>query len=819
MSNIKMAINILEPFEKHNIKNIIELHPWMKDKKFLLLNNKEDIINFVNKVIEKKICAIDLETDSLNTRINSKGKCIANIIGVSLSCDINEGAYICIAHEEAEEYNVNIDFVMEQLKRIVDNCIVVFHNFKYDGEILRYYNIIIEDESKYEDTYLMTAVENSSRKEKGLKYLSKTLLKRPQLEFEEMSGEESDFSMVPPQKAVYYAAADAMNTLALYYYLEKSLNEQDPTKKEGPWFIYKVEKRCLFVTMEMERNLVKIDKKYIIEQNKEIDNKMKEIEDKIHKIAGQKFDINSTQQLGKILFEELNIPYPSEVEKTKTGSYQTNGEILEKIRDKNSIVEFILAYRSYAKVKSTYLENWLKNADENDEVKFQLNQVQTDTGRYSSTGGKGLNIDGYCGVNCQNIPTYDKNDPYAVNLRRAIIARPGYKIVSIDYSGEELRIATNFSKEEKWIHEFTEGSGDLHTVTARVITGKKEVTKEERKLAKTLNFLTLYGGGPASFSLQAKIPIETAKKIMSTFFKEYKGLNNWIKEECKRARKRKYSKTALGRRRPLDEFYNSEDESIQSKGDRCAINSAIQGTGADIIKIALWRVYKWIKDNKLQDDVRILMPIHDEILYEIKEDKLDIIIPELCDIMKLKDICKALGWIVPLEVDAEYGDSFDVDHNFWEEVKEKEQNKEGKKEDKKDEVQNNDNVQSKDEIAQETNTASAVSISEKSVISNKEAESIIDKYKEESTENDTITKDTIEKFIDLKDYYNHVVTINLETAYKLKFMFELLRSTNNLLIGPKKKICIIAKGGEVIYRTTEEFSVDAFTILTILFNI
>jgi hypothetical protein len=237
----------------------------------------------------------------------------------------------------------------------------------------------------------------------------------------------------------------------------------------------------------------------------------------------------------------------------------------------------ILDYRGYGKILSTYVENFLNNTDENAEAKFNLNQVQADTGRYSSTGGKGLNADGYCGVNCQNLPRYDKKDPKAVNLRKAVVARPGYKIATVDYSGEELRIGANFSKEPKWINEFLHGSADLHTLTAQILYNKKDISKEERSIGKTINFLTFYGGGAMGFAQKAKIPLETARKLMFNFFREYSVLNSWIKDEIRRCRKRGYSRTAFGRRRSLKAFYESTDKKVQADGDRRAVNSAVQG--------------------------------------------------------------------------------------------------------------------------------------------------------------------------------------------------------------------------------------------------
>ena len=486
---INIATALLDDFTAIKVKELIELRPWMKTKRFILLTKQREIEEYIDICIQKGKCVYDLETNSLNTRLDENGESHAKIVGICLSHDPDEGVYIPVAHTDADEYNVSINFMIRETKRLAASCVLIFHNFKYDGQILRSYGVVIDREDQYEDTYLMAAIQDASRKEKGLKYLSGALLDRPQLEIDDLGiqGTKKNtvaFYLVPPQKAVYYGGGDGMNTMALYLYLKEKLDEMDPNGKGGPWAIYNVEKRCLFVTMEMERNLVKIDKDYLIETNADVEQRMSKLINDIYKIAGHEFDINSTQQLGVVLFEELKIPYPTKALKTKTGHYQTNSEILEMVSTKNPIINLILTYRGYVKIKSTYLFNWLNNADENDEVKFQLNQIQADTGRFSGSGGKGLHIDGYCGVNCQNIPTYDKKNPHAVNLRRAMVAHHGFKMVSIDYAGEELRIATNFSKEPKWIQEFLHGTGDLHTITGKIITGKSEITKKERSLGK-----------------------------------------------------------------------------------------------------------------------------------------------------------------------------------------------------------------------------------------------------------------------------------------------------------------------------------------------
>lgn len=855
--NIEVATTLLDNFTEDKVKELIELRPWMKTKRFILLTKKHEIEAYIDKCIEKGLCVYDLETNSLNTRIDENGECHAKIVGVCLSHDPDEGIYIPVAHEHAEDYNVPLNFVIRETKRLKANCVLIFHNFKYDGQILNAHGITFESEDEYEDTYLMAAVQDASRKEKNLKYLSGALLDRPQLEIDDLGiqGTKKNtvaFYLVPPQKAVYYGGGDGMNTMALYLYLKQKIDEMDPDRKEGPWAIYNVEKRCLFVTMEMERNLVKIDREYLENTTQDVDARMVKIIRDIYKISGHEFDINSTKQLGVVLFEELKIPYPSKLGKTKKGDYLTNSEVLEMVSTKNPIVNLILTYRGYVKIRSTYLQNWLLHSDKNSEVKFQLNQIQADTGRYSGSGGKGLEIDGYCGVNCQNIPTYDKKNPHSINLRRAMIAHHGFKMVSIDYSGEELRIATNFSREPKWIQEFLHGTGDLHSITGRIITGKHDIDKKERSLGKTINFLTMYGGGAGGFAAQAKIPFETAKKMIITFFKEYSGLNKWIKREWAVSRKRGYSKTAFGRRRPLGEFYNNPDKGIQSKGDRCAINSAIQGTGADVIKIAMWRVYKWIRDNNLQEDVKILLPVHDEILYEVRESKMDMIVPELCRLMKIRDVTDKLKWQVPLEVDAEYGDSFHVDHDYWKEVEsnEREPSAITTPEDNipkifdtpdKPETPETTEIQEKTEQIEEpekkeeekktekllssvgTTTVGSTSYYQDMVISDvKETGEKIHQVLDgtESKTDQKLFKDThIKNQIDEKGFFNFTIDIDLVSAIKIRFILETVRSGDNLFVGPKNKLCLMNKDGEVFYKSKEKLSIDSFLALCIVFNI
>jgi DNA polymerase-1 len=388
------------------------------------------------------------------------------------------------------------------------------------------------------------------------------------VEFDEITGGTKQFTLISPKICYIYAASDAICTFGLYEFF---MSQPTVIDQRG---VYNLEKRLVSVVMQMEANLVKIDKQYLLTEKIRIENKLKEIEKEVHDLAGGPFNVASTQQLGKILFDKLGYRYP-EKEKTAKGQYKTDIATLEKIEDEYPIVKKLISFRELEKSLGTYVENLIANCDEDDCVKFSFNQNGTDTGRFSSPGGKGINEDGYSAVNVQSIPSnYNEESP---DVRKAMIARPGKKIVAMDFSGEELRVAANLSKEKKWVDEFLYGSADLHTATAKAIFKKDEVTKAERQAAKTVNFLVLYGGGPRGLAQNAKMSENEAKRILTAFFEGLPDLDRWIKRERRIARDRKKAITAFKRIRPLDMFYNSGDKGLEAHADRCATNFLVQG--------------------------------------------------------------------------------------------------------------------------------------------------------------------------------------------------------------------------------------------------
>jgi len=813
MPNSSINVGFSE-FIEDNVQELIQTMPWMKDTDMKMCESLEQLRAFIDRVIakgdgkKKPHCCLDLETTGLNTRLR-KGQPLEKIVGIALAIDKNTGIYIPINHKEGKEYNLPESFVLQEIRRLCECAIIIVHNAKFDLQFLKNFGITIDNFEDYEDTLILARLHDTGQKEIGLKYLSNKHLGRKMIELDEITKGSHRFDMVSPKLGYVYAASDSLCTYGLFdmYITHPIILEQMKT--------YFLEKRLVPVVMQMEQNLIVIDKEYLKAERIRITERLEQIKKTIHDAVGRDFNIGSTQQLGKILFEDpLHYEYP-EKERTAKGFYKTDTAVLEKIEDRYPLVKQIVTFRKLEKSLGTYVENLLNNCDEDGCIKVGFSQNGTDTGRFSSPGGRGINEDGYCGVNVQSIPAnYDADAP---DVRKAFRARPGMKIVAMDFSGEELRVTANLSGEKKWIDEFLYGAADLHTTTGKAIFKKEEISKAERQIAKcvakgtliasehgwvpienlkkgdlvythklklapvekiwhmgkkpaitisterieitcgvnhrflksdiknlskpttkdwlraedinvgqelmacfeegiigdashrtppehyiekvtevkkckdlvlmdltvgkdhtyiaqgfithnTCNFQILYGSGPRGIAEQAKISETEARRAVDGFLNGLPTLANWIKTERNKARRFKKATTPFGRIRPLDMFYNSGDKGQEAHADRCSVNFLVQGSCADIMKIVMVRVSNWIKSNNLQNEVKILLTMHDELVFEMPENKLSDYIPQLNDIMCLQDTLQGmLKWPVPLTVDAEYGDSWHVDHDFFKE--------------------------------------------------------------------------------------------------------------------------------------------------------
>jgi len=666
-------------FQEDKVKELTDSMPWMADREMILATSIQDVSDFIDDAIKKGLCALDLETSGLNSRMRRKTpdedskidstsifkekESWDKIVGYCLSFDSKKGMYIPVRHKIEPEANLPEKQVLKEIKRLCKNCITIYHNAKFDLQFLYNYGIIIDQHELFEDTMILARLYDAGRKDINLKNLSDRLLNQPMLSFDDVSNDKR-FDLISPRVGYKYGCSDAICTFDLFNFLINS----DIVQNQIP--IYNLEKRTILVLRRMENNLMMLDVPYLKEMGGDIEKRIEEIKYEIYGLVGKEFNIGSTQQLSKILFDELGYTYPEKV-KTASGQYKTDTATLEKIKDDYPVVKHIIEYRMLEKIRGTYIENLLKNHDEDGFIKLRFNQSGTDTGRFSSPGGKGLRADGYSGINIQSIPSnYDETVP---DIRKGMVARPGCVLAALDYAGEELRIATNLSKESKWVDTIIKGDGDLHSATGRVIFGRQEITKDERQLAKKTNFLTLYGGGARTLSAQMGISEREAKRVLVSFFAGLPKLKKWIDSEKAKARKQGFAKTIFGRIRPLQRFYQTGKDSDAAHADRAAVNFLVQGAGADIMKTAMIRCQNWINKEGLEDVIKLLITMHDEIVFEMPEDNMFEYIPQLNSIMKLEDILhspKMLNWSVPLKLDAEYGHSWHVDHNFFKEYPE-----------------------------------------------------------------------------------------------------------------------------------------------------
>ena len=365
----------------------------------------------------------------------------------------------------------------------------------------------------------------------------------------------------------------------------------------------------------MELEGIKVDLKYFETYKIELQEKIKKLEEEIYLLAGEKFNIGSPKQLAEILFEKLEI---EPVKKTKTG-YSTDVEVLEALALREiSIAEKLLEYRSYAKLLSTYVEPLPKLVDENSRIHTTFNQNGTSTGRLSSTN-----------PNLQNIPSKTEE---GMKIRKGFVSKEGYSFISFDYSQIELRVLAELSKDENLVHAYSKDK-DLHDLTARRLfykTEEEEVTREERSIAKVINFSILYGKTPFGLSKELKIPMAEAKIYINTYFEQYPKVRTFLNDVLESARLNGFVETLYGTRRYISGI-NSSNKNLQAQAERMAVNTVVQGTAANILKVVMIELYKTLKD---KTDIKMLLQVHDELIFEVKDESIDKYMTLIDDLME-----------------------------------------------------------------------------------------------------------------------------------------------------------------------------------------
>ena len=376
-----------------------------------------------------------------------------------------------------------------------------------------------------------------------------------------------------------------------------------------------IENKLIPVLAKMELEGIKVDLKYFETYKIELQEKIKKLEEEIYLLAGEKFNIGSPKQLAEILFEKLEI---EPVKKTKTG-YSTDVEVLEALALREiSIAEKLLEYRSYAKLLSTYVEPLPKLVDENSRIHTTFNQNGTSTGRLSSTN-----------PNLQNIPSKTEE---GMKIRKGFVSKEGYSFISFDYSQIELRVLAELSKDENLVHAYSKDK-DLHDLTARRLfykTEEEEVTREERSIAKVINFSILYGKTPFGLSKELKIPMAEAKIYINTYFEQYPKVRTFLNDVLESARLNGFVETLYGTRRYISGI-NSSNKNLQAQAERMAVNTVVQGTAANILKVVMIELYKTLKD---KTDIKMLLQVHDELIFEVKDESIDKYMTLIDDLME-----------------------------------------------------------------------------------------------------------------------------------------------------------------------------------------
>ncbi|MBD1567174.1 DNA polymerase I [Vibrio sp. S12_S33] len=588
---------------------------------------------WLDKLKAADVFAFDTETDSLDYMV-------ANLVGVSFATEEGVAAYVPVAHDYLDApQQLDRDWVLSQLKPILedDNQAKVGQNLKYDASVLARYDI--EMRGIKHDTMLASYVYNSVGGKHDMDSLALRFLQHSCISFEQVAGKGKNqltFNQIDLEQAAPYAAEDADVTLRLHHRLMGYIEQDEKLNS-----VYQqIEVPLVPVLSRIERTGVMIDDMLLSAQSHEIAARLDELEQKAFEIAGQPFNLSSPKQLQTILFEQMGLPV---IKKTPTGAPSTNEEVLQELALDYPLPKVIIEHRGLAKLKSTYTDKLPKMINPTTgRVHTSYHQAVTATGRLSSTD-----------PNLQNIPIRNEEGR---RIRQAFVAPHGWKIMAVDYSQIELRIMAHLSGDKALLEAFQQGK-DIHAATAAEILGVSidQVSSEQRRRAKAVNFGLIYGMSAFGLAKQLGISRGEAQGYMDKYFERYPGVMQYMEDTRSTASELGYVETLLGRRLYLPEI-KSRNGMRRKAAERAAINAPMQGTAADIIKKAMLLVDAWIEEHG-QGRVKLLMQVHDELVFEVQETALAKIESKVQQLME-----SAADLKVPLVADTGHGDNWDQAH-------------------------------------------------------------------------------------------------------------------------------------------------------------
>ena len=589
------------------------------DYDYQLIDNEEKRRIFIQNMLTHNIISLDTETTGTDP-------ISAELVGMSFSVAENQAFYIPVPpkREEAQK-------IVNELRPIFENekSLKVGQNIKYDMLVLQNYGI--EVKGKLFDTMVAHYVLQPELRH-GMDYLAEIYLNYKTIHIDELIGAKGKNQLnmrdLSPEKVYKYACEDADVTLKLKNILEKELKENGIED-----LFYNIEMPLVPVLAYIERNGMKLDLEALKQTSEDFTARMNEIEKDIFSLAGMEFNISSPKQVGEVLFEKLKVV--EKAKKTKTGQYSTSEDVLESLRTKHPVVEKILEYRGLKKLLSTYIDSLpLLINPQSGKIHTSFNQTVTSTGRLSSSN-----------PNLQNIPIRDEDGK---EIRKAFIPDEGCAFFSADYSQIELRIMAHLSEDKNMIDAFLSGY-DIHAATAAKVykTDISEVTKDMRRKAKTANFGIIYGISVFGLAERMAVDRKEAKELIDGYFETYPRVKEYMDKSIEVAKKNGYVETIFHRKRYLQDI-NSRNAVVRGYAERNAINAPIQGSAADIIKVAMVNIYNRFKKENVQ--AKMILQVHDELNFSVPFNE-----KELVEKIVIEEMERAYKMHVPLKADCGWG--------------------------------------------------------------------------------------------------------------------------------------------------------------------
>lgn len=600
--------------------------------KYSRIKTESELLKLVKEFQKSKIFCVDTETTSVDPMR-------AELLGIALSKEEEVGYYIPVAYSQSlfASNCLPLDLVVNHIKPLLENEKIekVGQNIKYDMIVLKNHGIDLANVAF--DTMLASYCIRPNIRRHGMDDLAEDYLAYKTITYDELVGtgrKKQDLFNIDPDKVTEYAAEDADITFRLFNRLKKELKT---TESENTF--YQMEMPLMPVLLDMEMTGVKIDEAYFKSLSTKFKKEIEKLEKRIHIHADKNFNIASTKELQKVLFEDLKLP----AEKKTQSGYSTDHSVLESLLGMHPIIEDLLEHRKYTKLKSTYIDTLPELINpKTKKIHTNYNQTIAATGRLSSTD-----------PNLQNIPIKDEEGKM---IRRGFIAdNKDYVLLSLDYSQIELRIMANFANDKNMIRAY-EKNADIHSETAQALFGvsAKEVTPEMRNKAKIVNFSVIYGVTAFGLSQNLKVSRQEAGTFIDKYFFQYPGVKKYMEDICVSCEEKGYVETITGRRRYIPEIKSTKRQE-QEGAKRVAINSPIQGTSADMIKLAMISIHQKLQKKKLKS--KLILQVHDELVFEVHKKEKDTVYE-----LAKKEMESAIKLKVPIIAQGKFGDNWEEAH-------------------------------------------------------------------------------------------------------------------------------------------------------------